>query len=100
VSEQKRLIPDLPPEGSMKAVLGTLAWQNLIRYSEAFPPQSITIEVKHGEYVYRGTAYLVDDGKETAVPVSVAPPSQGECEECDGPCRWEYADRYGEENES
>ena len=56
MSEQGRL-----PESSMKATIGDLAWQNLTRYSETLPPQSIAVEVKYGGYVYRGTAYLTEE---------------------------------------
>jgi hypothetical protein len=58
------------PEDNMKAVMGDLAWQNLTRYSKALPPPSFAVEAKHGEYVYRGIAYLVPD-EEEAQPVRI-----------------------------
>lgn len=60
--------------GSVKAEIGTRAWEELARYSEAYPPQSITVEIKYGDYTYHGTAYLIEQGEGAAQPASVVPP--------------------------
>lgn len=71
--------------GSVKAEIGTRAWELITRYSETYPPQSITVEIKYGEYIYRGTAYLVaQDGlpqpARVAPPLPEQPPSQAQAE--------------------
>lgn len=61
MSDHNKYIQRGVAEGSVKAEIGTRAWEELTIYSETYPPKSISVDIKHGGYVYRGTAQLVEE---------------------------------------